>query len=74
MVHAMMKDTSRQPLGDPAKMAATILGSVDQEPAPKRIVLGSDSWGIIHKALTDRLATVEAQKDSAASTDIAASA
>jgi len=74
MVHAMMKDTSRQPLGDPAKMAATILGSVDQEPAPKRIVLGSDSWGIIHKALTDRLATVEAQKDSAATTDIAASA
>ncbi len=73
MVHAMVKDTSRQPLGDPAKMSAIILGSADQEPAPKRIVLGSDSWGIIYKALTERLASVEAQKDSAASTDIPAS-
>jgi NAD(P)-dependent dehydrogenase (short-subunit alcohol dehydrogenase family) len=73
MVHAMIKDTSRQPLGDPAKMSAIILGSADQEPAPKRIVLGSDSWGIIYKALTERLASVEAQKDSAASTDIPAS-
>ena len=74
MVHAMIKDTLRQPLGDPAKMSAIIVDGVKQEPAPKRIVLGTNSWGIIHKALTDRLAAVEAQKDSAASTDIAASA
>lgn len=73
MVHAMIKDTSRQPLGDPARMAAIIIDSVDQEPAPKRIVLGSDSWGIIVKALTERLASVESQKDTAASTDIAVS-
>lgn len=72
MVHTMIKDTSRQPLGDPAKMSAIILDSVDREPAPKRIVLGTDSWGIIYKALTDRLAAVEAQKESAASTDIMA--
>ncbi|OCJ07744.1 short-chain dehydrogenase/reductase [Rhizobium sp. AC27/96] len=74
MVHAMMKDTSRQPLGDPAKMSAIILASVDQEPAPKRIVLGSDSWGIIFKALTDRLAALSTQKDIAASTDISTNA
>jgi NAD(P)-dependent dehydrogenase (short-subunit alcohol dehydrogenase family) len=70
MVHMMIKDTSRLPLGDPAKMSAIIIGSADQEPAPKRIVLGSDSWGIIRKALTDRLAAVEAQQVSAALTDI----
>lgn len=70
----MFKDTSRQPLGDPAKVSAIILDSVNQEPAPKRIVLGTDSWGIIRKALTDRLAAVETQKDLAASTDIPASA
>jgi len=70
MVHAMIKDTSRVPLGDPEKMSAIIVDSVDQEPAPKRIVLGSDSWGIIRKALTDRLAAVETQKELAASTDI----
>lgn len=74
MVHVMIKDTSRQPLGDPAKMAEIILGSVDHEPAPKRIVLGSDSWGILFKSLTDRLAAVAAQKDLAASTDVLASA
>lgn len=74
MVHVMIKDTSRQPLGDPAKMSKLILDSVDQEPAPKRIVLGSDSWGILFKSLTDRLAAVAAQKALATSTDIPASA
>lgn len=74
MVHVMIKDTSRQPLGDPAKMSKIILDSVDQEPAPKRIVLGSDSWGILFKSLTDRLAAVAAQKALASSTDIPANA
>lgn len=72
MVHALLKDTSRPPLGDPAKMAAVIIGSVEQQPAPRRIVLGSDSWAIIRKALAERLAAVEAQQALAASTDIAA--
>ncbi|NVZ37609.1 SDR family oxidoreductase [Pseudomonas sp. 21615526] len=74
MVHMMIKDTSRQPLGDPAKMSEIILDSVDHEPAPKRIVLGSDSWGILFKSLTDRLAAVADQKALASSTDIPASA
>jgi NAD(P)-dependent dehydrogenase (short-subunit alcohol dehydrogenase family) len=69
MVYAMIKDTSHPPLGDPAKMAAIIIDSVEQQPAPKRIVLGSDSWGFIQRALADRLASVEAQKELAASTD-----
>lgn len=69
MVHGLFKDTSRLPLGDPAKMSATIIASVDQVPAPKRIVLGSDCWGLITKALTERLAAVEAQKESASLSD-----
>jgi NAD(P)-dependent dehydrogenase (short-subunit alcohol dehydrogenase family) len=69
MVHTMMKDTSRLPPGDPAKMADIIVESVDQTPAPKRIALGSDSYAAIHKALTDRLAVLDAQKDLAFSTD-----
>jgi NAD(P)-dependent dehydrogenase (short-subunit alcohol dehydrogenase family) len=73
MVHMMIKDTSRLPPGDPAKMSAIIIDSVDQEPAPKRIVLGTDAFRIIQKALAERLAAVEAQKDLAASTDIPAS-
>jgi hypothetical protein len=69
MVHAMIKDTSRLPPGDPAKMAKVIIDSVDQNPASKRIALGSDAYGAIHKALTDRLSALEAQKEVAFSTD-----
>ena len=74
MVHKLIKDTSRLPNGDPARMANIIIDSVDQEPAPKRIILGSDAWGIIQKALSDRLAAVESQKELAASTDIQSTA
>jgi NAD(P)-dependent dehydrogenase (short-subunit alcohol dehydrogenase family) len=69
MVHTMIKDTSRLPCGDPAKMASIIIDSVEQNPAPKRIALGSDSYSSIHKALTDRLASLEVQKNLAFSTD-----
>jgi NAD(P)-dependent dehydrogenase (short-subunit alcohol dehydrogenase family) len=68
-VHTMIKDTSRLPPGDPAQMAKVIIGSVDQNPAPKRIALGSDAYGAIHKALTDRLSSLEAQRELAFSTD-----
>jgi len=69
MVHTMIKDTSRLPPGDPGQMAKVIIGSVDQNPAPKRIALGSDAYGAIHKALTDRLSAIEAQREVAFSTD-----
>jgi hypothetical protein len=45
-----------------------------QIPAPTRIVLGSDAWGIIQKALAERLVAVERQKHLAVSTDFAATA
>ena len=69
MVHTMIKDMSRLPPGDPAKIAKVIISSVDQNPAPKRIALGSDAYGAIHKALTDRLSALEAQREVAFSTD-----
>ncbi len=72
MVHAFIKDTSRLPIGDPSKMAKIIIDSVDQNPAPKRLVLGSDSFNAMQKALSERLAAVEAQKDLAFSTDFPA--
>ncbi|MGB0338383.1 hypothetical protein [Pseudomonas sp.] len=55
--------------GDPAKMVAIMLASVDQHPAPKRIALGPDAYTVMHKQLSDRLAALEAQKDLAFSTD-----
>jgi hypothetical protein len=50
-------------------MAAAMIASVDQTPAPKRLLLGSDAYTLVHAALTDRLAAFEAQKDVALSTD-----
>jgi NAD(P)-dependent dehydrogenase (short-subunit alcohol dehydrogenase family) len=71
MVHSMIKDSLRLPPGDPVKMVRVMIDSVEQDPSPKRIVLGSDAWGILHKALAERLAGVEAQRESAALTDFA---
>jgi NAD(P)-dependent dehydrogenase (short-subunit alcohol dehydrogenase family) len=64
-----VKDRSRPPAGDPAKMAALIIASADTEPAPLRLVLGSDSYQFITTALRDRLAQIEPQQVQAASTD-----
>lgn len=56
--------------GDPAKMAARIIESVDQEPAPRHMALGSMALEQILKDLSGRLAGYYAQIDLAASTDV----
>lgn len=60
------------PPGDAAKMARAMIASLDQHPAPKRLTLGSDAYSLVHAALTERLAALEAQKDTALSTDVQA--
>lgn len=55
--------------GDPAKMVQAMIASVDQNPAPKRLTLGTDAYDNIKAALTERLAALEAQKELALSTD-----
>jgi NAD(P)-dependent dehydrogenase (short-subunit alcohol dehydrogenase family) len=62
-------DRSRPSLGDPARMAARIIESADQSPAPLRLVLGSDSYRFLHAALSDRLAELEKQGPRAGETD-----
>ncbi|SHK54650.1 SDR family oxidoreductase [Paraburkholderia terricola] len=56
--------------GDPRKVAAAIIASADLQPAPKRLTLGSDAYALVHEALTERLAMLEAQKELAHSTDV----
>jgi NAD(P)-dependent dehydrogenase (short-subunit alcohol dehydrogenase family) len=56
--------------GDPRKVAAAIVASAEQHPAPKRLTLGSDAYGLVRKSLTERLAALEAQKELAYSTDV----
>ncbi len=55
--------------GDPAKIAARIIGSAEQDPAPMRLVLGKDAYEGSAAALRDRLAQVESQKTTAGETD-----
>lgn len=64
-----IRNAAHPSLGDPAKMVKIMIDSVDQNPAPLRIALGSDSYNAMHKALSERLAALEAQKDLAFSTD-----
>jgi NAD(P)-dependent dehydrogenase (short-subunit alcohol dehydrogenase family) len=55
--------------GDPARMAARIIESVDVEPAPMRLVLGSAALESTLKVLRKRIADFEEQTKLAASTD-----
>lgn len=73
MVRTFLEDETRQPIGDPEKIAKRIIESVGITPAPRRLVLGSDAYAILTKTLSDRLADVQSQSESAASTDFTAS-
>lgn len=55
--------------GDAIKVAQAIIDSVGVTPAPLRLALGSDTYTLIRAALEDRLAALDAQKDTALSTD-----
>ncbi|WOA54045.1 SDR family oxidoreductase [Dickeya solani] len=55
--------------GDPARMATRIIESVDRQPAPLRMVLGSQALQGTIDVLRERLRNFEQQVDLAASTD-----
>jgi len=55
--------------GDPARMAARIIESVDINPAPLRMVLGSQALQSTLSTLRKRIGDFEAQTELAASTD-----
>ena len=56
--------------GDPAKMAARMIESVDMEPAPLRQVYGSQALKATIERLETRLADYRTQTELAASTDV----
>lgn len=55
--------------GDPARMAAQIIASVDQDPTPLRMVLGSQALESTLSVLKKRIADFETQRELAKSTD-----
>jgi len=66
---AMLDPANGLAPGDPAKMAARIIESVDIEPAPLRMVLGSQALAGTITALRRRIEDFEHQVDLAATTD-----
>lgn len=56
--------------GDPEKMAARIIESANVNPAPMRLVLGSQALNDTIKVLEERIEQFKAQADIAASTDV----
>lgn len=55
--------------GDADKMARAMIQSVDRTPAPRRLTLGAGAYARVRAALVDRLATLDAQKEIALSTE-----
>jgi NAD(P)-dependent dehydrogenase (short-subunit alcohol dehydrogenase family) len=66
---AMLDPANGVAPGDPARMATAMIDSVDEQPAPLRMVLGSQALSATIKAVEDRLADFKAQDKRAASTD-----
>lgn len=56
--------------GDPGKMADRIIESVDVEPAPLRMILGSQALNVTIERLRERIKGYEDQRELASSTDI----
>jgi len=56
--------------GDPRKMVKAMIESVDRNPAPRRLALGSTTYASIRAALVSRLAELDAQKPITLSTDV----
>ena len=66
---AMLDPANGLAPGDPARMAAAMIASLDQDRAPLRIMLGSQALATTLGVLKQRIADLEAQTDLAASTD-----
>ena len=66
----MLDPTKGLAPGDPAKMAARMIESVDIEPAPLRQVYGSQALAATIKRLEERVADYRTQTELAASTDV----
>ncbi len=68
-IRRVLEEKTSVSIGDPARMATLMIDTVDQTPAPRRLVLGSDAWTAMTAALETRLDDVRGQKGVAFSTD-----
>ena len=66
---AMLDPANGLAPGDPARMAARMIDSVDIDPAPLRMMLGSQALQSTIDTLRKRIADFETQTELATSTD-----
>lgn len=64
-----LQNPAYQSAGDPERMVERIIDTVDQDPAPRRVVLGRSAFNAIRSSLIERLADIEPQEERAASAD-----
>lgn len=73
-VYAALRDEVMRnfaaPAGDPAKLAEVVIAAADAAHPPRRLLLGTDAYNAVRAGLTARLAEAEAQRDTAALTDV----
>ena len=69
MINRVIADATRVSPGDPVKMVELMIASTEQEPAPRRLALGSDAYQVMHAQISARLQALEAQRELAVSTD-----
>ena len=70
-VHKILEQEAFASGGDPAVMAAMMIEGAESEPAPLRLVLGSDAYAALKQAVAARLADIEPQGKNASRSDIA---
>ncbi|WP_432824939.1 SDR family oxidoreductase [Dactylosporangium sp. CA-092794] len=68
-IRRILTERTTEGIGDPALMATAMIASVDRDPAPRRLVLGSDAYQAIEQALTARLEDLHTQREPARATD-----
>ena len=56
--------------GDVGKMVEAMIASVEQHPAPRRLLMGSGAFDRVRAALVERLAALDAQRAVAMSTEV----
>lgn len=55
--------------GDQAKVVAAMIALAQEDDPPRRVLMGSDAYALVHGAVSARLAEVEAQEATAGATD-----
>ncbi|ADB30902.1 short-chain dehydrogenase/reductase SDR [Kribbella flavida DSM 17836] len=69
-VRRAMSDGSFELSGDPVKFVQAMIDTADQQPAPRRLTLGSSAYQNVRSALQSRLDELDRQKDLAYATDL----